>query len=103
MSSNSFNYTGSPQAIFESSDVANLRVNDLIYPINVRDEYPLIKLENVSNEIIVNTFSININTKSRIAILGANRSGKTNLIKLMYLLIKHCHWDLLAKIIYMNY
>ena len=69
--------------LFESSDVANLRVNDLIYPINVRDEYPLIKLENVSNKIIVNTFSININTKSRIAILGANRSGKTNLIKLI--------------------
>lgn len=69
--------------VIESCVINNVRVNDLVYPINVKDEFPLITLNNVSNEIFINPFSININIKSRISILGKNRTGKTNLINLL--------------------
>ena len=69
--------------VMESCVINNVRANDLIYPINIKDSFSLIKLENVSNGILINPFSLTINTKSRIAILGKNSAGKTNLINLL--------------------
>lgn len=69
--------------LIESSVINNLRANDLVYPIHIKDSFSLITLENVSNGILINPFSLTINNKSRIAILGKNRAGKTNLINLL--------------------
>jgi ATPase subunit of ABC transporter with duplicated ATPase domains len=69
--------------IFESLTNNNIRLLDLTFPINFKDNTPLITLENVSNDIFKNAISFNLNIKSRIAITGANQSGKTNLINLL--------------------
>lgn len=69
--------------LVEPSIINNVRVYDFDFTIINKDESILIKVENISNEILINPFSIDLNAKSRIAILGHNCSGKTNLIKLL--------------------
>jgi ATPase subunit of ABC transporter with duplicated ATPase domains len=62
--------------------------------INIKEEIPLITLENVSSSYLQNPLSISINIKSRIAILGNNGSGKTNIIKLLTGINKHISGNL---------
>jgi len=69
--------------IFESLTNHNVRLLDLTFPINFKDNTPLITIENVSNHIFKNAISFDINIKTRIAIIGANQSGKTNIINLL--------------------